>query len=151
MRLRAQRPVIGDEPDEFDATADRDHTDVDLADLLSEHARFGIGLRVPDCRLSWDLGDDGYLSTLWLLAPDSVGERARQYRPPSRSTQALRRSDQRLHLVARRWPSTPRTVRRHRHPHGPVGVARCSGTARSPTRLTPVLATRSPARCCAVD
>jgi hypothetical protein len=26
---------------------------------------------VPDCRLSWDLGDDGYLSTLWLLAPDS--------------------------------------------------------------------------------
>ncbi|MGA9311840.1 MAG: hypothetical protein WBV74_15910 [Pseudonocardiaceae bacterium] len=71
MRLRAQRPVIGDEPDEFDATADRDHTDVDLADLLSEHARFGIGLRVPDCRLSWDLGDDGYLSTLWLLAPDS--------------------------------------------------------------------------------
>jgi protein-L-isoaspartate(D-aspartate) O-methyltransferase len=71
MRLRAQRPVIGDEPDDFDATADRDHTDVDFADLLSEHARFGIGLRVPDCRLSWDLGDDGYLSTLWLLAPDS--------------------------------------------------------------------------------
>ncbi|MGB8997287.1 MAG: rRNA adenine N-6-methyltransferase family protein [Pseudonocardiaceae bacterium] len=71
MRLRAQRPVIGDEPDDFDATADRGHTDVDLADLLGEHARFGIGLRVPDCRLSWDLGDDGYLSTLWLLAPDS--------------------------------------------------------------------------------
>ncbi|MGH3529687.1 MAG: hypothetical protein ACRDQ6_20625, partial [Pseudonocardiaceae bacterium] len=29
-----------------------------------------IGLRVPDCRLSWDLGD-GYPSTLWLLASDS--------------------------------------------------------------------------------
>jgi hypothetical protein len=26
---------------------------------------------VPDCRLSWDLDDDGYLSTLWLLAPNS--------------------------------------------------------------------------------
>jgi hypothetical protein len=26
---------------------------------------------VPDCRLSWDLGEDGYLSTLWLLAPNS--------------------------------------------------------------------------------
>jgi protein-L-isoaspartate(D-aspartate) O-methyltransferase len=71
MRLRAQRPVIGGEPGDFDATADRGHTDVDLADLLSEHARFGIGLRVPDCRLSWDLSEDGYLSTLWLLAPDS--------------------------------------------------------------------------------
>jgi hypothetical protein len=71
MRLRAQRPVIGDEPDDFDTTADRDHTNVDLADLLGEHARFGIGLRVPDCRLAWDLGEDGYLSTLWLLAPDS--------------------------------------------------------------------------------
>ena len=71
MRLRAQRPVIPAEPDDFDTTAELDHTDVDLADLLDEHARFGIGLHVPDCRLSWDLGEDGYLSTLWLLAPDS--------------------------------------------------------------------------------
>ncbi|MGH3721945.1 MAG: methyltransferase domain-containing protein [Pseudonocardiaceae bacterium] len=71
MRLRAQRPVIPGEPDVFDAIADRGRTDVDLADLLGEHARFGIGLRVPDCRLTWELGDDGYLSTLWLLAPDS--------------------------------------------------------------------------------
>lgn len=71
MRLRAQRPVIHAEPGDFDTLADHGHTDVDLADLLGEHARFGIGLRVPDCRLSWDRGDDGYLSTLWLLAPDS--------------------------------------------------------------------------------
>ena len=71
MRLRAQRPVIPEEPDDFDTIADRSRTDVDLADLLGEHARFGIGLRVPDCRLTWELGDDGYLSTLWLLAPDS--------------------------------------------------------------------------------
>ena len=71
MRLRAQRPVIPGEPDDFDTIADRGRTDVDLADLLGEHARFGIGLRVPDCRLSWDLGEDGYLSTLWLLGPDS--------------------------------------------------------------------------------
>jgi protein-L-isoaspartate(D-aspartate) O-methyltransferase len=71
MRLRAQRPVIPGEPDDFDAIADRGRTDVDLADLLAEHARFGIGLRVPDCRLTWELGQDGYLSTLWLLAPDS--------------------------------------------------------------------------------
>jgi hypothetical protein len=34
------------------------------ADQMGEHARFGIGLRVPDCWLSWDLGEDGYLSTL---------------------------------------------------------------------------------------
>ncbi|MGA9309302.1 MAG: hypothetical protein WBV74_02900 [Pseudonocardiaceae bacterium] len=26
---------------------------------------------MPDCRLSWDLGADGYLSILWLLAPNS--------------------------------------------------------------------------------
>jgi protein-L-isoaspartate O-methyltransferase len=71
MRLRAQRPVIPGEPDDFDTIADCGHTDVDLADLLGEHARFGIGLRVPDCRLSWELGEDGYLSTLWLLGPDS--------------------------------------------------------------------------------
>ncbi|MGH3800954.1 MAG: methyltransferase domain-containing protein [Pseudonocardiaceae bacterium] len=71
MRLRAQRPMIPDEPEDFDIIADRSRTDVDLADLLDEQARFGIGLRVPDCRLTWELGDDGYLSTLWLLAPDS--------------------------------------------------------------------------------
>jgi protein-L-isoaspartate O-methyltransferase len=71
MRLRAQRPVIPAEPDDFGTIADHGYTNVDLADLLGEHARFGIGLRVPDCRLSWDLGEDGYLSTLWLLAPDS--------------------------------------------------------------------------------
>lgn len=71
LRLRAQRPVIPAEPEDFDALADHGRTEVDLADLLGEHARFGIGLRVPDCRLSWDLGEDGYLSTLWLLAPDS--------------------------------------------------------------------------------
>jgi protein-L-isoaspartate(D-aspartate) O-methyltransferase len=71
MRLRAQRPVISSEPDDFDAIADRGRTDVDLADLLGEHARFGIGLQVPDCRLTWEVGGDGYLSTLWLLAPDS--------------------------------------------------------------------------------
>lgn len=71
MRLRSQRPVIPDEPADFATTADHGHTDVDLADLLGEHARFGIGLQVPDCRLSWERGDDGYLSTLWLLAPDS--------------------------------------------------------------------------------
>jgi len=71
MRLRTQRPVIPAEPEDFDTIADRGRTNVDLADLLGEHARFGIGLRVPDCRLSWDLGEDGYLSTLWLLAPDS--------------------------------------------------------------------------------
>lgn len=71
MHLRAQRPMIPDEPADFDTIADHTRTDIDLADLLSEHARFGIGLRVPDCRLSWDRGDDGYLSTLWLLAPGS--------------------------------------------------------------------------------
>lgn len=71
MRLRAQRPIIPGEPDDFDALADRGRTDVDLADLLGEHARFGIGLHVTDCRLSWDLNPDGYLDTLWLLAPDS--------------------------------------------------------------------------------
>lgn len=71
MRLRAQRPVIPDEPDDFDTLADHGRTDVDLADLLGEHARFGIGLQVPDCRLAWERGDDGYLSRLWLLAPDS--------------------------------------------------------------------------------
>jgi hypothetical protein len=26
---------------------------------------------VLDCRLSWELGEDGYLSTLWLLASGS--------------------------------------------------------------------------------
>jgi protein-L-isoaspartate(D-aspartate) O-methyltransferase len=71
MRLRAQRPVIPAEPDNFDTIAEIGHTDVDLAGLLEENARFGIGLQVPDCRLSWELGEDGYLSTLWLLAPDS--------------------------------------------------------------------------------
>ena len=71
MRLRAQRPVIPGEPENFDALAERSRTDVDLADLLGEHARFGIGLHLPDCRLTWDLGADGYLDTLWLLAPDA--------------------------------------------------------------------------------
>jgi protein-L-isoaspartate(D-aspartate) O-methyltransferase len=71
MRLRAQRPVIPDEPDDFDTIAECSSTDIDLADLLGEHARFSIGLHVPDCRLSWDVGEDGYLSTLWLLAPNS--------------------------------------------------------------------------------
>lgn len=28
-------------------------------------------LRVPNCRLTWELGEDGYLDTLWLLATDS--------------------------------------------------------------------------------
>jgi protein-L-isoaspartate O-methyltransferase len=71
MRLRAQRLVIPAEPDDFDTIAEISHTNLDLADLLEEHARFGIGLQVPDCRLTWELGEDGYLSTLWLLAPDS--------------------------------------------------------------------------------
>lgn len=52
MRLRAQRPVIPAEPEDFDTIADRSRTDVDLADLLGEHARFSVGLQVPDCRLS---------------------------------------------------------------------------------------------------
>jgi hypothetical protein len=71
MLLRTQRPVIPDEPDDFDALSERSRTDVDLADFLGEDARFGIGLHVPDCRLTWELGDDGYLETLWLLAPDA--------------------------------------------------------------------------------
>ena len=71
MRLRSQRPVIGDEPADFNTIAQTSRTDADLAQLLEENARFGIGLRVPDCRLSWDIDADGYLSTLWLLAPDS--------------------------------------------------------------------------------
>jgi protein-L-isoaspartate(D-aspartate) O-methyltransferase len=71
MLLRTQRPVIPDEPDDFDALSERSRTDVYLADFLGEDARFGIGLHVPDCRLTWELGDDGYLETLWLLAPDA--------------------------------------------------------------------------------
>ncbi len=71
MRLRAQRPAIPDEPDNFDTIAERFRTDIDLADFLGDDARFGIGLHVPDCRLTWELGDDGYLETLWLLAPDA--------------------------------------------------------------------------------
>ncbi|MGH3898183.1 MAG: methyltransferase domain-containing protein [Pseudonocardiaceae bacterium] len=71
MRLRAQRQAIPDEPGDFDAIADHSMTDVDLADLLGEDARFGIGLHLPDCRLTWELGDDGYLEILWLLAPDA--------------------------------------------------------------------------------
>jgi protein-L-isoaspartate(D-aspartate) O-methyltransferase len=71
MFLRAQRPRIPDEPDDFDVISERSRTDVDLADLLGEDARFGIGLNVPDCRLTWELGEDGYLETLWLLAPDA--------------------------------------------------------------------------------
>ncbi|MGH3798265.1 MAG: methyltransferase domain-containing protein [Pseudonocardiaceae bacterium] len=69
MRLRAQRPVIPDEPDDFDTIAARSTTDIDLADFLGEQARFRIGLHLPDCRLTWELGTDGYLDTLWLLAP----------------------------------------------------------------------------------
>ncbi len=71
MLLRTQRPVIPDEPDDFDLICERSRTDVDLADVLGEDARFGIGLHVPDCRLTWELGNDGYLETLWLLAPDA--------------------------------------------------------------------------------
>jgi hypothetical protein len=63
--------IVRPKDDDDGRHTDRGRADVDLADLLGEHARFGIGLRVPDCRLSWDLGEDGYLSTLWLLAPDS--------------------------------------------------------------------------------
>lgn len=62
--------LIPDEPDDFDVVAQPSTTDVDLADFLGEDARFGVGLRVPDCRLTWALGEDGYLDTLWLLAPD---------------------------------------------------------------------------------
>lgn len=69
MRLRGQRPIIPDEPDDFEAVADCSTTDIDLASFLGEDARFGVGLQVPDCRLTWELGDDGYLDTLWLLAP----------------------------------------------------------------------------------
>jgi hypothetical protein len=58
MILRAQRPMI---PDDFDVISERSRTDVDLADLLGEDARFGIGLHVPDCRLTWELGEDGCL------------------------------------------------------------------------------------------
>ncbi|MGH3897742.1 MAG: methyltransferase domain-containing protein [Pseudonocardiaceae bacterium] len=71
MLLRKQRPVIPDEPADFDAISDRSRTDVDLADFLGEDARFGIGLHVPGCRLTWEMGPDGYLETLWLLAPDA--------------------------------------------------------------------------------
>lgn len=71
MCLRAQRPAIPDEPDNFDTIADRCTTDVDLADFLSEDARFGIGLHLPGCRLTWEMGNDGYLKILWLLAPDA--------------------------------------------------------------------------------
>jgi protein-L-isoaspartate(D-aspartate) O-methyltransferase len=71
MLLRSQRPVIPDEPDDFHAISEESRTDVNLADFLGEDARFGVGLHVPDCRLTWELGDDGYLETLWLLAPDS--------------------------------------------------------------------------------
>lgn len=51
--------------------AERSTTDIALADFLSDDARFGVGLRVPNCRLTWELGEDGYLDTLWLLATDS--------------------------------------------------------------------------------
>lgn len=71
MRLRAQRPVIPDEPDDFDVIAQHTTAEVDLADFLRDDARFGVGLHVPDCRLTWELGDDGYLDTLWLLAADA--------------------------------------------------------------------------------
>ncbi|MDQ2880638.1 MAG: protein-L-isoaspartate(D-aspartate) O-methyltransferase [Actinomycetota bacterium] len=71
MLLRSQRPVIPDEPEDFDAISERSGTDLDLADFLGEDARFGIGLHVPDCRLTWEMGPDGYLETLWLLAPDA--------------------------------------------------------------------------------
>lgn len=71
MLLRTQRPVIPDEPDDFDIISERSRNDVDLADFLSEDARFAIGLHVPDCRLTWEVDDNGYLETLWLLAPDA--------------------------------------------------------------------------------
>ncbi|MGH3872802.1 MAG: rRNA adenine N-6-methyltransferase family protein [Pseudonocardiaceae bacterium] len=71
MLLRTQRPMIPDEPDDFDTISERSRTDLDLADFLGDNARFGIGLHVPDCRLTWETGPDGYLETLWLLAPDA--------------------------------------------------------------------------------
>lgn len=46
--------MIPDEPEDFDAISKRSRTDLDLADFLGEVARRGIGLHVPDCRLTWE-------------------------------------------------------------------------------------------------
>lgn len=71
MMRRQQRLDIRDEPEDFEAVAERGTVpdDVDLADFLSDDARFAVGLRVPYTRRWLELNDSGYLDTLWLLAP----------------------------------------------------------------------------------
>ncbi|MGA8116389.1 MAG: methyltransferase domain-containing protein [Actinocatenispora sp.] len=66
MRLRGQRRSIPDEPANFEEVAARSPIgDLDLADFLSEGARLGVALHLPDTRI-WTDGTGG---SLWLLAP----------------------------------------------------------------------------------
>lgn len=66
MRLRGQRPAIPSEPANFEEIADRHPIgDLDVEAFLSDGARMGVGLHLPDTRV-W-INSEG--SALWLLAP----------------------------------------------------------------------------------
>lgn len=70
---RSQRLPIRD--DDLDATSNTAPVpeDVDLVELLTnEHARMGVGLRLPATRRWVDLDSDGWFDTLWLRAPGAT-------------------------------------------------------------------------------
>lgn len=100
MRLRAQRPAIPDEPEEFDTIAERCTTDIDLADFLGDEARFGIGLHVPDCRLTLGTGRGRLPGHAVAASTRRLGLSPRHRGPASRNTPAVGRSHRRLLPVA---------------------------------------------------
>jgi protein-L-isoaspartate O-methyltransferase len=69
MRLRAQAYRVTDEPDDFDTIAMRSTTDLNPREVLGNHARLAVALRLGECRASFE--DSPHGEVLWLLAADS--------------------------------------------------------------------------------
>jgi protein-L-isoaspartate(D-aspartate) O-methyltransferase len=71
MVMRGQFVRVPDEPDDFPDRAARSDANVDLDEVFTNDALFAIGLLVRDCKIGYDWGDDGTVTTFWLLAADS--------------------------------------------------------------------------------
>lgn len=71
MWLRAQAFMPPDEPENFDAAAERSHADLFASHVFNNDAMFVAGHLVPDCMMFTDENDEGGIKRIWFHGKDS--------------------------------------------------------------------------------
>jgi len=71
MRLRDQRWMISDEPDDFPDIATASGTDLDTHEVLGNHSTLAVALHLGPCRAIFEPDLTTGTEILWLLAADS--------------------------------------------------------------------------------